>query len=198
MCLAALLTLQRRLVPSSTDLHQKKWKKRIGSGLRGVKALIVGYGRIGRRVADLLRFMGVEILATDPLVGPSDLKNGERLVSLKEGIQEAEVISLHASGVQTILDARIFEIMRPGMIVLNSARGELIDEEALVKALESGVVQAAWIDVFTQEPYTGPLTGFEQTLLTPHVSTYTRQCRSSMEESAARNLLRDLFGALAP
>ena len=79
-----------------------------------------------------------------------------------------------------------------GVIVLNSARGELVDEDALVAALESGRVSGAWFDAFWEEPYTGPLTRFDQVLLTPHVGTYTQQCRLSMESAAVHNLLRDL------
>ena len=82
--------------------------------------------------------------------------------------------------------------MRPGMILLNSARGKLIEEAALVNALENGTVAAAWLDALWQEPYAGRLTEFNQVLLTPHASTYTLQCRKVMEEAAVRNLLRDL------
>jgi D-3-phosphoglycerate dehydrogenase len=192
LCLTALLALGRKLVAFNTDLHGGVWKKRIGIGLRGTRVLLVGYGRIGRRFGDLLHFLGADILVTDPAVAPETLKHGERLISLDEGIQEAEVVSLHANGVETILGEAEFQKMRPGMILLNSARGELIDEEALERALKNGTVADAWLDVFWQEPYSGRLTEFNQILLTPHVSTYTRQCRRSMEEGAVRNLLRDL------
>ena len=69
---------------------------------------------------------------------------------------------------------------------------ELVDEEALIVALDLGKVQGAWFDAFWEEPYRGKLLGFKQVLMTPHVSTYTRQCRCSMEMSAVENLLRDL------
>ena len=82
--------------------------------------------------------------------------------------------------------------MRKGVILLNSARGKLVDEDALIEALDSGRVGAAWFDVFWEEPYHGRLTQYEQVLLTPHISTYTRQCRLSMEVVAVKNLLRDL------
>jgi len=192
ICLTALLALGRELIPFNTDIHGGVWKKRIGVGLRGIKVLLVGYGRIGRRFGDILRFFGAKVLVTDPAVATENLKHGERLVSLEQGIAKAEVISLHASGTKAILGHEEFNIMRPGAILLNSARGELINQEALVVALENGTVKSAWLDVFWDEPYSGRLTEFDQVLLTPHVSTYTRQCRRSMEEAAVRNLLRDL------
>ena len=82
--------------------------------------------------------------------------------------------------------------MREGVILLNSARGELVDEDALIEALDSGKVGAAWLDVFWEEPYHGRLTEYDQVLLTPHMGTYTRQCRLSMEVNAVQNLLCDL------
>jgi D-3-phosphoglycerate dehydrogenase len=82
--------------------------------------------------------------------------------------------------------------MKDGVVVLNSARGGLIDENALAAALDSGKVGGVWLDAFWEEPYHGRLTQYQQALLTPHTGTYTRQCRLDMETAAVRNLLRDL------
>lgn len=192
MTLAALLALCRGLVPANAALHAGKWRKAIGTGLIGTKILLVGYGRIGRRVGRLLRIFGAEVLVTDPFLSDSRLNNGERLVTVDEGLSEASVVSLHASGNEAILGDNEFRKMQDGVIILNAARGELVDENALIKALENGKVSNAWLDVFRQEPYHGRLLDFEQVLLTPHISTYTRQCRLNMEMAAVKNLLRDL------
>jgi D-3-phosphoglycerate dehydrogenase len=82
--------------------------------------------------------------------------------------------------------------MKKGVTLLNSARGELVDEQALWEALESGVVEGAWFDAFWSEPYDGLLTKSDKMLLTPHIGTYSKQCRRSMEMNAAMNLLSDL------
>ncbi|MBI3117874.1 MAG: hydroxyacid dehydrogenase [Candidatus Hydrogenedentes bacterium] len=192
LTLAALLALLRRLVPTNAALHAGQWKKSIGAGLMGAKVLLIGYGRIGRRVAVLLRAFGAEVLVYDPYLDRGTLRDEELPVTLEEGLDEAEVISLHASGDTCLLDAHAFEKMRDGVLLLNSARGELVDEQALVQALDSGKVAGVWFDAFWQEPYTGPLTRYEQALLTPHTGTYTRQCRLDMETTAVQNLLRDL------
>lgn len=192
MCLAALLSLSRQLIPFNRELHGGIWKKRMGTGLSGTRVLLIGYGRIGRRFGELLRVFGAEIMVNDPAVVHDVLESGEQLVSLTEGLETAEVISLHAGGNDTILGESEFRKMRPGMILLNSARAGLIDEDAFVNALENGTVSSAWTDVFWKEPYSGRLREFDQVLLTPHVSTYTRQCRRAMETEAVRNLLRDL------
>jgi D-3-phosphoglycerate dehydrogenase / 2-oxoglutarate reductase len=192
LCLTALLSLGRRIISFDKDLHQGLWNKQMGIGLRATKVLLIGYGRIGKKFGDYLKFFGADIYVTDPRLKQADLVQGEKFVSFIEGIKQAEVVSLHASGTSTILGKTEFQKMKPGVILLNSARGELIDERALVQALENGTVKSAWIDTFSAEPYNGLLTKFEQVLLTPHISTYTIQCRRSMESSAANNLILDL------
>lgn len=192
MTLAALLTLARRVVEANEALHRGEWAKSIGLGLRGTKVLLIGCGRIGRRVAQLLHAFGAEVLASDPALATASIPTGVIPVDLETGLAAADVISLHASGEDCILDANAFALMKPGVLLLNSARGGLVDESALLGALNSGIVTGAWFDAFWTEPYTGPLTGFSQVLLTPHTGTYTEQCRRQMESEAVQNLLRDL------
>ena len=191
MTLSAALALCRGILPANAALHDKRWEKSIGIGLSGAKVLLIGYGRIGRSVARLMRTLGAQILVFDPYIKDAALDN-VRIVSLEEGLKEAEIISLHASGRKTILDSGEFAIMRDGVILLNGARGELVSEKALIQALQSGKVRGVWLDVFWDEPYHGRLTEFDQVLLTPHIGTYTRQCRLGMEMAAVKNLLHDL------
>ncbi len=180
MTVAALLNIARGVEPMNAALHRGEWKKIIGFGLIDTRVLLIGYGRIGRRTGELLRAFGAELLIHDPYVDPASLTHGEKAVSLDEGLAEAEVISLHAAGEDCILGADAFAKMKDGVVLLNSARGGLVDEAALVDALNSGKVAATWFDALWQEPYTGPLTQYDQALLTPHVGTYTRQCRGGM------------------
>lgn len=193
MTMAALLALCRNLALVNTALHAGRWEKRIGMGLAGARVLLVGCGRIGRRVAALLQAFGATVWAFDPRLQPHDFPVGvSSTASLADGLAWADVVSLHASGAACILDTDAFRAMRKGALLLNSARGELVDEEALLAALESGTVRGAWFDAFVEEPYSGPLIRYEQVLLTPHTATYTRQCRRAMEAEAVAHLLRDL------
>jgi len=192
MTLAAMLLLCRNITQANTDLHNNVWKKSIGTGIQGTKVLLVGYGRIGRAVGRLVGYLGAEVLVADPLIAQEALVNGEIAIKLCDALQIADVISLHASGRDVILGVDEFNSMKDGVIILNGARGELVDEDALIDNLDNGRVNGAWMDVFREEPYQGRLTSYEQVLLTPHIATYTRQCRRSMEEEAVRNLLRDL------
>ena len=190
LTVAAALSLVRELGPANQDMHAGTWKKRLASGLRGTTVLLVGYGRIGRAVAEMLAPFGPRLLAADPALESSD--GLVEPVGLDVGLAAADVISLHAGGRHTILSASQFALVRDGAVLLNSARAELVDQDALVAALDSGRIAKAWFDVFWAEPYEGPLTGYEQMLLTPHIGTYTGACRREMEMQATENLLRDL------
>jgi len=193
LTMGCMLALCRRLVPTDTALHRGEWKKIMGQGLDGATLLVCGYGRIGRRVARLAEAFGANIVVFDPYVDGDALPTGTTRVSdLHTALAEADIISLHAGGKDALLGMKEFEAMKQGALLLNSARGELVDEQALIVALDSGRVAGAWFDAFWKEPYTGPLTKYPQMLLTPHVGTYTRECRLSMETTAVENLLRDL------
>ena len=109
MCLASLLALKRQLAAFNADLHQGIWQKRIGMSLQDSTVLIIGYGRIGRRFGDHLRYFRANLLICDPALKRSDLNQDERLVSLIEGLVLADVISLHASGSDKILGRPNFQ-----------------------------------------------------------------------------------------
>jgi D-3-phosphoglycerate dehydrogenase / 2-oxoglutarate reductase len=190
MTLAAMLALSRNLIASDKALHNGEWKKAISSGLSGSNVLLIGFGRIGRRVAELIAPFRARIMVFDPMLDPQSLPAGANSVSLQQGLADADVISLHAAGATAIIGPDEFGMMKRKPILLNSARGSLVAEPALIKALDSGTIQSAWFDAFWQEPYNGPLTKYPQVLLTAHTSTYTRRCRSEMETTAVQNLLR--------
>lgn len=188
----ALLSLCRQIQQMNQDLHKNKWNKIISMGLTGTPVLFIGYGRIGRAVAKCISVFDPQIMVYDPFIDPEeDIRPGIR-VSLDEGLSRARVISLHAGGNDVLLGPDEFEKMLPGVILLNSARAGLVDEQSLIDALRNNIVSGAWFDVFWQEPYQGKLQTFPNVLLTPHVCTYTNQCRLGMETEAVQNLLRDL------
>lgn len=191
MTLAALLSLARDLEGMNRAMHAGQWPKQISRSLGELAVLVVGYGRIGRRTARRLADAGCTICVHDPYL-PAGTPCEFARVSLDEGLAKADVVSLHASGAQPILTDREFALVRPGVILLNPSRGELVDEAALLRALDAGRVGKAWFDAFWREPYDGVLKNYPQVLLTPHACTYTRRCRREMESEAVQNLLRDL------
>lgn len=193
MTVAALLALVRNIRPMDAALHRREWSKQIGSGLRGMKVLLIGYGRIGHRVGKLLHAFGAHILIHDPFLHEHVvIDEAERMDTLHHGLAVADAVSIHASGERCILDSKAVRELKHGAYLLNSARGELVDEAAVAEALNSGALAGAWVDAFREEPYAGPLCDCPNALLTPHAATYTKQCRHDMEIAAVRNLLRDL------
>lgn len=186
--LTACLNLLRCTTAQNQDMHEKKWNKVIGESLDACPVLIVGFGRIGQKTASLFAAFGADIKVYDPNIKQCEYP----LVELHEGLRFAKVVSLHAGGSAQIIGADEVNVMQEGAYLLNSARGSLVDEQALTKALRDNKLAGAWFDVFWEEPYSGPLTEFPNVILTPHTGTYTRQCRLNMELSAAKNILRDL------
>lgn len=192
MITTAALAISRGICQSNTKMHNGIWEKTISTSLKNTKMLFIGYGRIGRQAAKMMKTYGVEILVCDPLVKKENLRYNEKLVDLDYGLQNSEIISLNASGNKTILGTNQFKLMKKGVVLLNSARANLVDQDALLGSLNSGKISGAWFDVFWEEPYKGELTNFEQVILTPHISTYTKQCRRDMEMDAVKNLLIDM------
>ena len=186
MTLAALLAICHNLIPANEDVHKGIWKKRMGRSIQELKVLMVGYGAIGRRTAELLRGLGAEIMIYDKYLPE------ESTHALAEGVAAADVISLHASGKEEILSEELFARMKENVILLNSARGGLINEQAMYHALKTGKVSAFWGEALWSEPYEGMLRECGNAILTPHICTYTTQCRMSMERQAVENLLEDL------
>jgi D-3-phosphoglycerate dehydrogenase len=186
------IMLSRKVLEINSKMHDGQWVKKIGKGLTGQRVLFVGYGRIGQATANLMRVFGAEIFVYDPFLTKTDLKQGEVAVDLEEGLKLADIITLHANSRDVILGEDQFALMRKGVILLDSARAELVDEEALIKAIDSGTIASGWFDAFWQEPYKGRLMNYDNIILTPHTGTYSEQCRLAMEMDAVKNLLRDL------
>ena len=190
LTLACLLSLLRELPLMDQSLHKKKWKKRIGRELRRKKVAIIGFGRIGQRVGRLLAAFDAQIIAVDIVF--DERQNDVQHMTLRDALKEADIISIHSSGTACLLGKNEFELMKHGVYILNAARGEMIDEKELINALDTGKVAGAWLDTYSEEPYTGPLCNYPQVILTPHVGSYTKECRSSMEMEAVKNLLKGL------
>ena len=187
LTVGAMIALMRHLPAMDRDLHSGTWEKRMGRQLEGKTVLLVGYGRIGQRVAALLRPFNVRVLAADPALRHA--MDGVAVLPLEEALPQADVISLHASGEAEILGEREFARMKPEVFLLNAGRGGLVNEPALCRALDRGIVAGAWLDTFVEEPYAGPLTRYPQVLLTPHIGSASLECRTRMELAAVENLL---------
>lgn len=191
LTIGAMLSLLRMISQMDRALHEGQWQKKIGVQLQSKTVAVIGFGRIGRRVAKLLSPFGVKILIVDPYVDESACA-GYRKVALREALPEADVVTIHSSGHDCIIGEEEFAHMKKGAYLLNVARGGVISENALIKAIKNGTVAGAWLDTFEEEPYKGPLCSYQNVVLTPHVGSYTAECRLQMENEAVDNLLNSL------
>ncbi|MFH1423801.1 MAG: phosphoglycerate dehydrogenase [Candidatus Nealsonbacteria bacterium] len=180
LALGGILALLRQIPQMDQEIRQKVWDKKTGVQLSGKTVLIIGFGRIGRYLAKMLAPFNVKLITVDPSL-PG--------ISLQTALPQADIICLHASGIKQILGASEFALMKNGVFLVNTARGELWDENALIEALRSGKVAGAFIDVFSKEPYAGPLTEIKQVILTAHIGSNTKESRVQMEKEAVDNLL---------
>ena len=187
LTVGCLLSLIRQVPQMDRALHDRQWDKRVGRQLKGMTVLVIGYGRIGQAVAQLIRAFDAKIIICDPNLNE---ENTYPVMALHKALPIADVVTLHAGGEDLILGTKEFSIMKTGVFILNGARGELIDDDALIKAIEAGQVSGAWLDTFHQEPYEGLITQCENVILTPHVGSYTYEGRLQMELDAVDNLIR--------
>ena len=187
LTIALMLALARKLPAANTTMHAGKWEKKSlqGAELRGKTLGILGLGRIGLEVAKRARGFGLEIMGCDPFVSAAVAReNGIKLVTLEELIAGADYITLHVGLTpQTtgVINAKTLAAMKKGVRIINCARGELVDDAALVAALKSGQVAGAALDVFVEEPAKNtPYAELENVILTPHIAGSTAEAQEAV------------------
>lgn len=196
LTLGLMLTLLRKICQTDRLLRMGEWPRTQGRLLAAQCVGIIGLGRVGRRVANACHSLGARVLAHDSYV--TDASPGVDFVSLDELLAKADIVSLHLTyDVHThhLIDKEALARMKRGAVIINTARGGLIDESALLDALTSGQLEGAALDVFEQEPYRGPLLKCENAILTSHFGSLAREARHRMEIEAGENLLRGLRDA---
>ena len=153
-------------------------------------------GRIGTRVAGLCSSFGATVIAHDPVVG--ETSSDIEWVELQDLFARSDIVSLHMpynEATHHLINEKRLSAMKPGAILINTARGSLVDEAALVTALRDGAIAGAGLDVFEMEPYSGALTEMSQLVLTPHLASSAIESRREMECEAASNLYLGLCKA---
>ncbi|KPK42828.1 MAG: hydroxyacid dehydrogenase [Omnitrophica WOR_2 bacterium SM23_29] len=185
-----LLNLIRKVSLMDKDLHNETWRKRMGDLLFEKKVGIIGFGRIGKKVAELLKSFNCEIAYADPFVEDGLL--GLKCLSKEDLLQWADIITIHVSAKERILGESEFQVMKKGGWLINTSRGEALDENVLYNALKDRRLSGAALDVFEKEPYTGKLSELENVILTPHIGSYAKEARIRMELEAVQNLMKGL------
>jgi glyoxylate reductase len=194
LAIALTLSLLRRVTEGDRFLRARQpWgfglEFMLGEGLRGKRFAVIGPGRIGRATAGLAEAFGAEVTFAG---------RGE----LGTVLPEADVVSIHTpltAETRHLIDARALSLLRPSAVLVNTARGPIVDERALVEALRSGRLAGAALDVFEHEPsVTEELLAFENVVLTPHLGSATRATREAMGMSAVGALRAFLLDGRQP
>jgi len=202
--LALLLAAARRLGPIDRSMQAGAWERAAAVPARrlaGKTAGIIGFGRVGRRVAGLLCAFGARLLVHDPHVTADEITcAGAEVVTLDDLLGCADFITLHARLTPEshhLLGAREFAQLRPGAILVNTARGGLIDEAALIAALRTGRLAAAGLDVMEHEPLAAdsPLRRMANVILSPHVASYSVDAVAQLYRNGAAIAADLLAGA---
>ncbi|CAE6493296.1 D-3-phosphoglycerate dehydrogenase [Nitrosomonas nitrosa] len=193
LTLGLMLATLRQIGLIDRKLRDGEWPRTQGHLLAAQTVGIVGLGHIGRRVARLCQAFEATVVAHDPYL--SQTQQGVSLMPLEQLLAESDIVTLHipySADTHHLLNKAAFSRMKSGAIVINAARGGLVDEAALYDALLAGHLKGAALDVFEQEPYQGPLLKCDNITLTSHIGSLAKESRHRMEIEAAENLLHGL------
>jgi len=203
--IALLLAVARHTAVASTTLKRGEWKRSQFTGveLQGKTVGVVGLGRIGVLFAQRMAAFGTRLIAYDPYVQPARAAQlGVRLVGLDELLRESDFISIHLPRTPEtvgLIGERELATVKPGVRIVNAARGGLIDEHALAEALAEGRVAGAGIDVYVKEPTTSsPLFEFDNVVVTPHLGASTVEAQDKAGLAVARSVKLALQGEFVP
>jgi D-3-phosphoglycerate dehydrogenase len=193
LTLTLALSLARGLAICDRSLKSGSWNRPMGFELEGKVLGLIGCGKIGRLVTGFATALGMKILAYDPMPEWSDAPHGFRFTTLYDVFQHSDIISLHCPPLpdgRPLFDQRAINNLKHGALVINTARGGLIDTEAMLEALESGQVTGLALDVFDEEPpQDRRLIEHPRVVATPHIGGYTTESIDRAMNMAVDNLL---------
>lgn len=195
--LGLMLALSRNIPQADADVKAGRWQrpKWMGTELQGKTLGIVGLGRIGREVAKRALSFGMRVLAQDPFISQEQAKElGVELADLKGLLSESDIVTLHAPAsdkTRQMINKDTLSWFKPGARLINCARGELIEEKALVSAVKSGAIAGAALDVFEKEPLSADsaLRNLPQVILTPHLGASTQEAQSKVASELSQSVI---------
>ncbi len=188
LTLGHILGLLRNISVADRQIRNGVWKGLMGSLLQTKTVGIIGFGRIGKRVAALLSAFGAKVIISDELATSTEYLN----VGLNELCAKSDVITLHLpynDSTHHLINEKQLNLMKKGSYFVNISRGGLVDEDALLAALKSGRIAGAALDCFEHEPYDGELRNFDNVQITAHMGSYARETRDLMEREASQLLV---------
>lgn len=198
LTVAQIINLSRDVVSSNQRVHNKVWVRTNGALLCEVRVGILGLGRIGKCVAKLLHGFGSCVQACDVTPDKDFIRHyGITLLTADELFATSDIITIHiplSCSNRHYVNRRFISLMRPSSSIINTSRGAVVDETALIDALREKRISGAALDVFEKEPYRGHLIGLDNVILTPHLGGSARKSRCDMESQAVEDCIRVLNG----
>jgi D-3-phosphoglycerate dehydrogenase len=197
LTIGLMFSALRNIPNTDRGIKSGSWPRKRGMECRGRRVAVIGFGAVGREVARLAAALGANVLAHDPFyTGPRQTSHPLHWASLIECLSTSDILSLHcpssADG-RALLGVELLEQAKPGLIIINTARASLVDEEALEAALDSGRVSSYCVDVFEPEPPRLPgLAARPEVIATSHIGGYTEESVTRATEFAVANLLDTL------
>lgn len=195
LAVALLFATSRHLTWSDARLKDQRWERRIGRELAGCTLGLLGLGNIGRRVAEIACALGMDVVGHDPFRAVDwEPPQRFRWADLAQVVAEADFLSLHLPpGPTPIVDATVLSRLTPGGVLINTARSELVDEAAVLKALDDGVLAAYAVDAFaTEPPDDWALASHPLVVATPHIGGFTEESVERAATSAVDAILEEL------
>jgi D-3-phosphoglycerate dehydrogenase / 2-oxoglutarate reductase len=194
-----MLTLLRSVHVSNLEMHDGSWNRYFGRRIPEVTIGIIGLGRIGTRVLNRLRSFGTPKLLVNDILPNSDIDRQFKVewVAKEEIYRQADVITFHlplTSQTKNMVRIEHLKMMKPDAVLINTARGGIINEDDLYDVLKDGHLSGAALDVYVQEPYCGRLREIERCILTAHMGSMSIDCRTRMEREATEEAVRCLTG----
>jgi len=195
LTIGLILNLIRHINISDRSIREKKWQRPMGNLLYGKTIGIIGCGRIGCCVANRLKAFECDLLGFDIISTDNNKSSFLPMVTLDELISNSDIITIHIPYTKendTFFNSDRICKLKNSALIVNTARGGLIDEDALYDALSNSRIAGAAIDCYNEEPYTGKLSELENVVLTAHIGSYAKEARKLMEQQALNNLLNNL------
>lgn len=201
---ALLISVMRKIRPASLSVKEGRWADRakfIGHEIKNKTAGIIGLGNIGSRVGEILKDgFNANVVAYDPNLSPEEVRSrGAEPVTLEKLLKTADIISINACVTPEnyhLISEKELALVKKGVYIVNTARGVLIDQNALIKALDEGKIAGLGLDVMENEPIDehNPLLAYDNVVITPHTSAYTYECLSGMGDKVVEDVERVLKG----
>jgi D-3-phosphoglycerate dehydrogenase len=195
LAIGFMYSLLRSTHSANLQIRDGKWSRSIGRSFSDMTIGVIGAGRVGSKVIDLINKIGCKKLLVSDVYHNETLREHYEFewASKERVFKESDIITFH---VPLTADARGMAqkeqllSMKEDVLIINTARGGIIDEDDLYSVMQTGHIGGVAIDVFDQEPYTGPLINIDRCLLTPHIGSASRECRAKMELESAEDIIR--------